>query len=119
MDLNKVLVIDDDDEILDVLKDILEDQNYTVVTAGDGNEGLKVFLSERPRLVITDLIMPSLDGIGLIKKIKEIDQIPVLCVSSGASKTMLEEADSLSVNFIFPKPFELDFFIKTVRAIMA
>jgi type IV pilus assembly protein PilB len=66
----KILVADDNEIILKILRNILESENYHVITAENGLEALKLALQERPDLIVTDLLMPKMDGITLIKKLK-------------------------------------------------
>jgi len=67
----KILVIDDEQELLDLLKMSLELEDYEVVTALDGDEGLIKFKEHSPDLIICDIIMPKKDGYEVLKEIKE------------------------------------------------
>ena len=79
MDNPKVLIVDDEKSICEVLKKFLEKKGYDVITANDGNMGLKVARENRIDVVICDIKMPGIDGIQVVKGIKKIDQrIPVL-----------------------------------------
>lgn len=69
----KLLLVDDEADILEVLGLYLQDLGYVVVTAGNGREGLEVFQRERPSIVLTDIRMPGLDGIGLLREVKSLD----------------------------------------------
>jgi PleD family two-component response regulator len=66
----KILVVDDDDVFIRLVATILEAENYQVISASDGDEGLKLAIEEKPDLIITDLQMPEMDGITLVKKLK-------------------------------------------------
>ncbi|MBW1768367.1 MAG: Flp pilus assembly complex ATPase component TadA, partial [Deltaproteobacteria bacterium] len=66
----KILVADDNEIILKVLRNILESENYLIVTAQNGLEALKLTLQEKPDLIITDFLMPQMNGITFIKKLK-------------------------------------------------
>lgn len=70
---SRLLLVDDEAGIRKVLGLALRDAGYRVTTAVDGSEGLRIFKKERPPIVLTDIKMPGLDGIDLLKKIKEID----------------------------------------------
>ena len=70
----KVLLIDDDPGIRKVLSIALLEAGYTVVTAPDGATGVKVFQAEAPHIVITDIGMPGIDGLEVLRRIKELDQ---------------------------------------------
>ncbi len=66
----KILVVDDDDVFLRLVETILEAENYQIITALNGKEGLKLAIEEKPDLIITDLQMPEMDGITFVKKLK-------------------------------------------------
>jgi type IV pilus assembly protein PilB len=66
----KILIVDDNPVILKILKNILESQNYLTVSAHNGNEALKIAVQEKPDLIITDYLMPEMDGMALITKLK-------------------------------------------------
>ena len=83
----KVLTIDDDANIQTVLKKVLESKNYHVVQAGDGEEGLKKVIDEKPDLIILDVIMPGKTGFDVCRQLKTdekyyfFSQIPVLMLT--------------------------------------
>jgi len=64
---SKILIIDDDESIRKVLTLTLQDVGYQVLTAADGEGGLKIFADERPDITLTDLRMPGMDGIAVLK----------------------------------------------------
>ncbi len=77
-----ILVIDDDEVVLGVLKDLLELRSFEVLTAQEGRAGLEVFRNNRPDLVITDISMPELDGLQVLRRIREMDEcVPVILVT--------------------------------------
>ncbi len=65
----KILVVDDDPDILDAITMILESQGYVVVTARDGVDGLATFKAEKPDLMLLDLMMPKMDGFAVCKEL--------------------------------------------------
>jgi len=67
----KILIVEDDKEYLWIMRQSLEDENLTIVYAGDGEEGLKMAEKEKPDLILLDIIMPKMDGIEMAKKLKE------------------------------------------------
>ena len=69
--MNKVLIIDDEKQILDSLSSILRDEGFQVFTAREGREGLELFDTARPEIVLLDIWMPGLDGLQVLKMIKE------------------------------------------------
>lgn len=77
-----ILVIDDDEVVLGVFKDLLELRSFEVLTAQEGRAGLDVFRNNRPDLVITDISMPELDGLQVLRRIREMDEcVPVILVT--------------------------------------
>ncbi|MBI4685270.1 MAG: response regulator [Nitrospirae bacterium] len=67
----KILVVDDDIDIQKLYKEELEEEGYAVVVAGTGEEALKLFIQEDPDLVTLDILMPDIDGINLLRQMKE------------------------------------------------
>ena len=81
--MRKLLVIDDERPILEMLQLSLSSEGYEVLTAENGDEGVEIFEEERPKLVLTDVKMPGLNGIEVLKKIKAIDQETEVIVVTG------------------------------------
>ncbi|MEO0340250.1 MAG: response regulator transcription factor, partial [Bacteroidota bacterium] len=68
----KILVVDDEPDILDILSYTLEKEGYKVLTAGDGKEGIQVAERENPNLIILDIMMPKMDGVEVCRKLRAI-----------------------------------------------
>lgn len=86
----KILVIDDEPQIVKVLKAYLEKAGYQVVTAADGNAALAVFQREKPDFMILDLNLPGVDGLDICKAVRRDSDIPILMLTA-----RVEEADRL------------------------
>lgn len=104
-----ILVVEDSAPVAAVIQAVLAKAGYTVLLAGDGLEGLKLAISERPRLIITDLVMPRMDGFSLFRSLKAnpmTSEIPVIMLTSKASTE--EEQKALEFGFIdfIPKPVQ-------------
>ncbi len=89
----KILVVDDDSDVLDALTMVLESRGYQVITAQDGIEGLACLKAEKPDLMILDLLMPKMDGFGVMKELRdprwaEFSEMPILI------QTAVREKDS-------------------------
>lgn len=82
IDRKTVLAVDDDPEILDIIKARLEHAGYRVLTADSGEEGLKSFYNERPDLALLDISLPGIDGYELCSRIREVSQIPVIYLTA-------------------------------------
>lgn len=104
-----ILVVDDSGPVAMVIEAALTRAGYSVLRASDGLEGLKLAISERPTLVITDSVMPRMDGFGLLRALKAnpmTSEIPVIMLTSKASSE--EEQKALEFGFIdfIPKPVQ-------------
>lgn len=120
----KILVIDDDPDILDATTMILESQGYQVVIARDGIEGLAVLKAENPDLMILDLMMPKMDGFGVCKELQDprwskYKSTPILILTSvreDASRRRyeLETGLELDVDDYIEKPMSPDLLISRV-----
>jgi DNA-binding response OmpR family regulator len=112
----KILVVDDDPDILEAISLILEAHGYQVVIARDGIDGLNKLKEEKPDLMILDLMMPRLDGFGVCKELKDprwakYAHIPIIILSSvrqDASRRRyeLETGVQLDVDDYVEKPIE-------------
>ena len=76
--MKKILVVDDERPISDIIKFNLTKEGYEVVTAFDGREALEQFEAEKPDLVILDLILPQLDGLEVSKEIRKTSHTPII-----------------------------------------
>jgi UDP-3-O-[3-hydroxymyristoyl] N-acetylglucosamine deacetylase len=81
--MSKILIIDDEKDILNTLSSILEDEGFAVYKAMDGKEGIDLFEREKPDIVLLDVWMPELDGIQVLKKIKKKNKDAIVIVISG------------------------------------
>ena len=75
----KILIVDDDEDILRLYKEELEEEGYEIVTAKTGAQALEVFQQENPELVTLDILIPDMDGITLLRKMKEMrPRVPII-----------------------------------------
>ena len=79
--MKKILVVDDERPISDIIKFNLTKEGYEVVTAFDGREALEQFEAEKPDLVILDLMLPELDGLEVAKEIRKTSHTPIIMLS--------------------------------------
>jgi DNA-binding response OmpR family regulator len=120
----KILVVDDDPDILEALTVILESQGYQVVTARDGVEGLANLKAEKPDLMILDLLMPKMDGFAVCKELQEprwskYREIPILILTSVREEASrrryeLETGLELDVDDYVEKPISPDTLLERV-----
>ena len=105
---DKVLVVDDEQQIRDLLSDFLKGQGYEVIVASGGEEAIKLAEAENPQLILLDVVMPGIDGIETCKRLKSQDTtrlIPVIV--STAFRDMLGEAVEAGADDFLTKPFHL------------
>ncbi len=79
----KILVVDDEKNILKLYKAELEDEGYTVVTANSGREALEIYEQEKPDIITLDIMMPEMDGIQVLRQIKQkMPEIPIIMLTA-------------------------------------
>ena len=110
-----VLVVDDELAIAETLCEVLESVGYRALSAGNGREGLRVFEAEHPDTVVSDVMMPQLDGREMVRAIRATERgrhIPVILMS--AAREMGKDP-SIGHDVFLEKPFDLDEFIGHVE----
>jgi DNA-binding response OmpR family regulator len=114
-----ILVIDDDPDIRADLQMLLEDQGYRVITAPDGQSGLKRAISERPSLVIVDMMMPKMSGFIVLERLKqnEVRPTPVIMLTGNESDQQRAFAEFLGVDAYLNKPIATKRLLESVRQI--
>jgi CheY-like chemotaxis protein len=117
-----VLLVDDSKTNRQIGAEILEAVGYTVKTAVDGEDAIRILLSRPVRLVITDLEMPRLDGFGLLRALKsdpDWQQLPVIVCTSQTGKVIQRQALNLGANSFIPKPFSREKLIEEMQKALA
>ena len=107
--MTTILVIDDDDEVRDFLTRLLKRRNYSVVCATNGEAGLAALAADGVALVITDIVMPDMEGLETIKRIRRSrPDIPIIAISGGGSSQLdyLKFARRLGADAALAKPFD-------------
>lgn len=112
----RILVVDDETQITRVLRTSLSTQNYDVRVANDGEMALQVMKDWSPHLVITDLAMPNLDGVGLCRQIRQTSEIPIIVLSVRGQDRVKVEALDAGANDYVTKPFSMSELLARVRA---
>jgi DNA-binding NtrC family response regulator len=104
----RILVIDDETSMLDLLRTVLTRRGHEVVTAANGQGGLSRFKEDRPRLTLLDLKLPDIGGIQVLKEIKAFDPEAAVIILTGAATDELEtQAKSLGAADFLQKGFSL------------
>ena len=109
----KILVVDDDPHIVSLIKNRFEANSYEVITANDGEECIEKILSDKPDLVILDIMMPKVDGYNVLVGIKEIKaitgelpDIPIIVLTAVADPRIREMVEKEQIIDYMIKPFD-------------
>ena len=118
--MKKILVIEDDEVERELVRMTLEREGYLVVTAEDGERGFELALAERPDLIVTDVSMPTADGVQLVRRVRsapEVEATPILVMTGfgtgNATYTLAQGADAYE-----PKPLDPDALRESVRRLL-
>jgi two-component system KDP operon response regulator KdpE len=114
----RVLVVDDEPQIIRVLKTILLSEGYQVRTADEGPAALTSLDEWRPHLVVTDLCMPHMDGVELCRRIRAVSEVPIIVLSVRANEPAKVDALDAGADDYVTKPFGADELLARVRAVL-
>ena len=121
----RVLVVEDDQFLGDLLKTKLEKENFGVSTAMDGPTGVEKILKERPDIVLLDIILPGVDGFEVLKRVRtdaseSISRIPIVLLSNLGQETDIEKGRALGANdYLIKSNFTIDEIITKIRAVIS
>lgn len=113
----KILLADDDPQLLRALRVTLTAHSYDIVTAANGAEAVRVAIDQRPDLYMIDLGMPELDGVGVIQALRGWTQAPILVLSGRTDSTDKVEALDAGADDYMTKPFPVDELLARIRAL--
>lgn len=109
MDKKKVLIVDDQNGIRILLMEVFNSEGYATFQAANGKIALDIVRSESPDLVLLDMKIPGMDGLEILKHLKEIDpDIKVIMMTAYGELDMIKEATKLGALMHFTKPFDID-----------
>ncbi|MBI2024403.1 response regulator [Candidatus Giovannonibacteria bacterium] len=118
----KILIIEDDKFLRDLMTQKLANDGFTVEAAVDGEEGLKAAMEGAPDLIVLDLILPRVDGFGVLEKIKGVEKlshVPVFVLSNLGQKEDVTRALSLGAeDFLIKSNFTLGEIVEKIKAIL-
>lgn len=118
--IKTLMLVDDDQYILELLKDLFEMEEYRVLTASDGEKALGIMKEERVDAVVSDIIMPGISGKDLLISVKKsYKNIPVVLITGYGGQCTYEDAMSHGADGYLTKPFKNATLSKTVRDILA
>src|SRR5690242_17046548 len=117
----RVLLVDDDPEIIDAIRYALESKGYQIFIARDGNQGLAMAEREDPDLVILDMMMPKRSGFLVLEKLRRTREVPVRVIMITANEGSRHKAyaEMLGVDDYIRKPFAMDKLVDSVTRLLA
>lgn len=117
----RVLIVDDDQEIVESVRFALEASGYEVLIARDGNQGLAMAEKEDPDLVILDMMMPKRSGFLVLEKLRRSRPVPlrVIMITANEGSRHKAYAEMLGVDDYIRKPFAMDRLMESVKRLLA
>jgi DNA-binding response OmpR family regulator len=121
MDKQKILIVDDDQEIVDTVSYALETAGYDVAIARDGNQGLALAEQENPDLMILDMMMPKRSGFLVLEKLRRVREqpLPVIMITGNEGSRHKAYAELLGVSDYLQKPFAMERLLGAVEDLLS
>jgi DNA-binding response OmpR family regulator len=116
----RILVVDDDEEILETVQFALQDQGYEVLLAHDGQEGLMRAERDQPDLILLDIIMPKRSGFAVLERLRQsrIRSPRIIMLTANTDPRHREFAESRGADAFLNKPFDMDELLTTVESLL-
>ena len=116
---NKILFVEDEEDLTLIVADTLHGQGYEVITAVDGVDGLEKFKTEAADIVVADVMMPKMDGFTMAKEIRKLSPtVPLLFLTAKSTIDDVEQGFEIGANDYLKKPFELRELIVRIKALL-
>lgn len=116
---NRILFVEDEEDLALIVADTLRGQGYEVCTAADGTAGLEKFRSEGADIVVADVMMPKMDGFSMAKEIRKLSPtVPLLFLTAKSTIDDVETGFEIGANDYLKKPFELRELIVRIKALL-
>ena len=113
----KILVVDDDHNICEMLRLYFENEGYEVKTANDGAEGVAAFKTFEPDLVLLDIMLPELNGLEVLRRIRAVSTVPVILETARGETIDKINGLNLGADDYIPKPFEIEELLARINAL--
>ena len=117
----KILVVDDEPNIVQTLQDRLEMNDYLVVIAGNGKEGLKTALQEKPDVILLDVIMPIMDGHEMLEALRKQpggDEPSIIMLTARSQTQDIARANACGIDDYIVKPFDLSELLEKIEVVI-
>ena len=116
---NKILFVEDEEDLTLIVTDTLRGQGYDVITAANGIEGLEKYRSIGADIIVADVMMPGMDGFSMARQIRKIStDVPLLFLNAKSTIDDVEEGFEIGANDYLKKPFELRELIVRIKALL-
>ncbi len=119
--MSKILLVDDDANLLNLVAQWLEQEQHDVISAKNGALAASILEKEKFDLIVTDIVMPDKEGLGLIMEIRQSDSaVPIIAISGAAnnSHVYLANAKKLGADRILTKPLDQEYFVGTINELL-
>ena len=114
-----VLLVEDEKTLSMIIKDTLEEQGFLISIAFNGEEGLRTFYTQKPDVVVADVMMPRMDGFEMVRRIRQTDRTtPVLFLTARSGINDVVEGFELGANDYLKKPFSMQELIIRIKALL-
>ena len=119
--LKRVLLVDDDVEIVESMKTVLESKGYEILVARDGNQGIVLAEQENPDLVVLDMMMPKRSGFLVLERLRRSRPVPmrVIMITANEGSRHKAYAEMLGVDDYIRKPFAMDRLLESVQRLLS
>lgn len=120
--MSHVLVIDDDSAVQMLFEQVLTEAGYSVSLAANGQEGMRQVYEQKPDLVVSDIMMPDMDGLELLMELRsENPELPVIVISGGmrsGAYSFLPHAKKMGASLTFEKPVDMEVLLKGISDLL-
>jgi two-component system response regulator VanR len=116
--MKSILVIEDEQSLLDIIKVYFQKEGFEVFTANNGEKGLEVFKKEHIDIVLSDIMMPKMDGFELAKQIRFLSDVPIILLTALDSEKDQQRGYELNIDEYVTKPFSPSILVLKVKAIL-
>ena len=107
--MTRILVVDDEIDVCDFVKNFFEERDFQVYTALNGNDAIRIVRKDKPELILLDVRMKGMDGIETLKKIREVDKkVKVVMVTAVVEQDIMDQASKLGASKYITKPLILE-----------
>lgn len=114
----KILIVEDEIKIVEMVQKYLEKEMFSVITASDGRQGLEMALQEKPSLILLDLMLPEMSGLDVCREIRKVSQTPIIMLTAKSQEVDKLIGLELGADDYITKPFSLAELTARIRAVL-